>query len=761
MLAHSDAPSDTPSDAPVEARPMACIAPVERCAPRRRVSRGTRAHGALRWSLPLSALALAWLGALAFSAVAGDAPPPPPPEERESTDDGGDSNADDAEGTSGSEGADEAPGEGDGADGDEASAFHGPLKPARFTAITDGKGFRWQFQRSGGIVRTTRHALGSNSMVTEINGSRFQGGTARMTADGLSYRIDGPVGGMTMTRRIHVDKANGAVHYLDTFSNKGDQPAPVAVVYYLNAGGALESILTERGETGPRTLGNADRGLILIHPEPTKRPHVLLQLRAAGSTVKPNFTVHNRQVLQLRYTFTIDPRSSGSLVLSLAQRGALPADRKALPEAFDAMGQPGFLEQLPDHARADIRNLGSEAQIGPHAVRLVRSLEALGIEPTTTDILALGEDTQLRGTAKADRLVIETTMGRAEVPLDGVAAILGERFTGGPDQILLRDGQVLTGAIEAEGLGFTLGTGMHMPVAMASLDRLVLATSRARSPGEAVALLELADGNRLAVLATDAPLLRLITPWGTSATPLGDIAVMESLPGGEVGRAITLKDGSRLYGFPVPESIRVQTPLFPDVAIHPSLIERLTALDQTPAPTDAGTETDRIRRSHVRLVGDSRVSGRIDLPTIHVVASGVAIPLPPGQIKLLTNLSDPEVPSGQAPTVSVELWDGGTVQGRLRELILPIRDGESVIQVPARDVTEVHVRSPILSDEMRTTIAGHIQALGDVSWTAREAATDALRDLGAYALPQLREILDRSRDPEVRRRAKRLIEEME
>ena len=84
------------------------------------------------------------------------------------------------------------------------------------------------------------------------------------------------------------------------------------------------------------------------------------------------------------------------------------------------------------------------------------TLESLGVERQATDVLAVGEQTRLRGTVTCKSFAIETRYGTLKLPLEKVAAIAGQRYTGGKPRTFLVDGQVLNGQLMIEDLQFTM-----------------------------------------------------------------------------------------------------------------------------------------------------------------------------------------------------------------------------------------------------------------------------------------------------------------
>ena len=94
------------------------------------------------------------------------------------------------------------------------------------------------------------------------------------------------------------------------------------------------------------------------------------------------------------------------------------------------------------------------------------------------------------------------------------------------------------------------------------------------------------------------------------------------------------------------------------------------------------------------------------------------------------------------------------------ERVLPIRNGEQVYQVRARDVVEVHRPTPTISESLRRTIAQRIRELGSDEFETREAASGAIQELGYLAKQQLSEVLGETSDPEVRRRVEQILAEL-
>jgi HEAT repeat protein len=75
-------------------------------------------------------------------------------------------------------------------------------------------------------------------------------------------------------------------------------------------------------------------------------------------------------------------------------------------------------------------------------------------------------------------------------------------------------------------------------------------------------------------------------------------------------------------------------------------------------------------------------------------------------------------------------------------------------------VVEIHVPSPAISESTRNKIAALIRDLGSSEYAKRKAAAAGLQEFGPLARPQLSEVLQQTSDPEVRRSAQTILEEV-
>jgi hypothetical protein len=634
------------------------------------------------------------------------------------------------------------------------------LVPANFSQKTDSLGFVWDINQSGAINHGTNYCF-NNAQILQVNGSNVYCNQPMMTADGSEFVLTCTgAPGVTVTRRIKVDLKAGAARYVDTFDNPGGAPLGLAVGLHTNLNSNCQAAVTDTGGQAAAGLGKKDCGLLVVQSPGNNRPSVLFYLAGARSKTKPTVTIsHNRSFL-FTFNLTVPAGKSVSILTGIAQRrvGATPG-AKAVAAMFKPFTSRSWTRDLPAEVRRTILNLHGSGYGGGAPRPSLAALEALGVSRGNMDVLALGEQSRITGTAACAHLAAETRYGRMTVPFENVAALVGGKSAGGGERVLLRDGQVLGGRVAALGLKFTMSSGLTMDLGIETLDRLVARAlpEDGRPADEVLAWVETAGGDRLALARpTENARLSVATPWGCRKIPLGDVRSLGAAEPDGLGYRITLKDGSRFFTYLEDSGVELDTLAFGAQRFGPADIRSIEARHEK-EPVDDDPED--IAQPHLVLVGGDALVGRIDLADVGFVTMGEVIRVPPDQIRVMHNTSAEagEAEHGGA-VFSAELWGDGTVVGRLLERVLPVRLGDEVWLVPAGDVLDVFVPTPTVPDALRVKIAALIRDLGHPEWETRTAATRELEELGYVAKAQLTEADRTSTDPEVRKRARDLLD---
>ncbi len=640
------------------------------------------------------------------------------------------------------------------------------LVPANWSQVTDSQGFVWDLQSGGYLNQGTNYCF-SNAMTLQINNNGFGGSTHLMTPDGSEYILQQNLSGIDVTRRVKVDARNAVCRWVDSFTNSTPSAQSITVAYHTGFNNRAQVVVSDRGRVNATSLEKNEGGLLVVSPPNQGRPGAFFALATANSKVKPTIQIQNNSRFIFTYTLRIDPGKTLSLCTYVGQRWTHnpPTTEKETAAIFRPVYGRRMLSDLPRPILPTIVNWRGGGGFDPGERPMLWTLPAdLGIEPGSDDVLAVGEGTRLKGTASCDKLIVTTRYGVKECDFAHVAALAGPRFVGRDTQVYLRDGQLLTGQVQATNLRFQLASGPRIDLDFAMLDRLVMRQTGTLAAAEAplAAVLETFDGDRLALPAEAKLDLSLVTPWGGRAVSLADLRWVRNVTDERAGYEAALTDGSRFFCFLDGTTFSVNTLLFGPQQFHTSQIRMLTA--DLVAPTNQrDKEDDRLHHPHVLLAGGQVLAGRVEQESIPLLTLAGVIPLPPGQIRQMRNVTDesPMVPGDTGVVFHAEMWGGGAVVGRYQPAALPVRCGSVVWQVPARDVAEVIVPTPVVPEATHARALLLIRDLGHPDWSRREEAQRELLSLGSLAAAPLREAATQSQDAEIRRRAAAIVEQLD
>jgi len=633
------------------------------------------------------------------------------------------------------------------------------LVPAQWRPLTDVHGVVYTCDMHG-RVQTQYGWLYSGY---QINGSGMNIQRQMMTPAGDEYVIEGQTGVLQVQRRFKVDGKIGGVRIVEVLTNTSNAAVGAAVIVWAQLNYRYQAVVSNRGRPVAGSLEKRESGVAGLLTAPV-RGAIVYQLCSAKSAVKPTVVNQNNQSLQFHYGVQVPARSTVAIVhggVILQQAGA--PSGAALEALFKPFESRRWTSDLPRETRSVLVNVRASAVgEGGGLPTLEQELE---IAPTSQDQLAFSDQTLLQGTAACARLDVTTVHGRVQVPFERVAAIVGKRHASLEPRILLRDGQQLVGAIEAQGLRFEMSSGMAIDLDVAKIDRLVLRSTPSAGTAAAEAadpaggfLVETFEGNRLRT-SKSAASLHVATTWGALSVPFEELRRLHLGDDEQPGYWVELADESRFRAYLGDEPFEMSSDLFGAVSFQPHQVRRIAAIrHERPGKED---DTEELAQPHVVLAGGDLFVGRIDLDALHFLAPGGALPQPPAQIRALHSELEGALPEpGQTLRFRADIWGGGHVTGELRELIVPFETARGTLRVPVRDIVDVLVPSPIVPEVLRTRLQGLIRDLGHPSWETREAASVALADLGELARQMLQEALRETKDPEVERRIRRLLDKL-
>ncbi|CAN5353516.1 hypothetical protein BH23VER1_BH23VER1_08100 [soil metagenome] len=647
------------------------------------------------------------------------------------------------------------------------------LVPAVFQQLNDDHGNEWSFQQNGVLGRTS-NSLMTGGLVLQIANHQFYNYQPFMTEDGLEYVLDNNQQniGLQITRRIRLVEEDGLVRYLEIITNPTAATATTVVELRSNLGARFSGFYSDRGRPNPATLEKREEAIIVI-PKTKGQKALAFGLGSHKAGLKPTITHQNEYQLNFHFPITLPPGGTTVLMHTVAQVDAPDAfDAKTLAKTLREVTLDRQMDTVPPEIRRSIANYSGSGAFGGATLLAASSIEGLGVERGRTDVLALGDRTRLVGEASSSApLRVVASYGEAEIPFEEVAAV-----TGGPDggRVFLRDGQVISGEIEIQELRFVMPSGAKLDLSTETLDRLV----RKGEGGDgnwdqdAVALLETVAGDRIAIRGGEgSPGFRCVTPWGPVAFSLDEILWLSPPEDEPVGHHVVFRDGSRFFGFLTGGDTPVDTALFGPRSFAAGGIRSIVTRAAKAAADSgeveaAGSVTGWSGgRPGVVLAGGQRLVGQIEADTIGAITSAELLELPPETIRRLHNLDGDSVTgdrgSASGPTFEVDLWGGGVIACQLREAVLPIRVRAEIWRVPVGDIIEIVAPLPQMSDASRQRIGELVRQLGSADWEARDAASEELATFGYMAKPLLLEATRTNPDPEVIRRAERLLDEID
>lgn len=640
------------------------------------------------------------------------------------------------------------------------------LIPAKFTAQQDGQGYQWDIQSRGEIKYGTDRCFRACCYLN-MDGNSFSASRQMMTKDGSEFVIQGQLRNLQVTRRVKVDRANSLVRYVEILSN----PTKSAVSTSLQLNTMLGrnqamAVVSDAGrpvpDNQPFLPTKGEKGVLAFGDLNTSQLSVLFFLPNDQQQMQWSFASQNRMQFIVSATVTVPAGKTLAIVHGIAQRRIKTMPQgAALAKLFKPVRSSKWTRDLPADLRRSLVNV-RPAYTWSAEDELI-SLESLGLPPRTQDVLAINSQTRLRGTATWNRLTLDAQAGKVELPAEDVAAVVGPRGGRKDSRVFTRDGQVFVGPFDIEGLQFTMSTGISLAIDADQIDVLLMRRDQLEGPLQppAAAMVALRDGNRIAVRAGGEQTVDCTTPWGDVTIGLDEILAWQSVED-PIGHRFELCDGCRLFAYTTTGTLTVPTETFGDLAIDVHHIGSFRAAPNKP-DGETGRADDELTAPYVSLAGENRIVGRLDVAELKFEIGGETIPIATQYIRLLQPLPLPDGESGVVADDQrffAQLWDGSTITGTLDRTELPIRAGSRVFQLPLRDIEQFRVTVPAIPDTLRQQITKLIAKLGHDDYRQREAATQALAEIGFVARPQLVEAQDKTTDVEVRRRVERLLNEI-
>jgi hypothetical protein len=630
------------------------------------------------------------------------------------------------------------------------------LVPHMPSLITDERGHEWYIEQNGVLQRNSNGpTMIGNCMMLQMNGQQFYTPQAMMSPDGkeLTMASQQPIGGISLTRRITVMEREGVLRYVEELVNTTGRDLTVTLELRHGLNTTAREVTSNLGRPLKDVLEPGESGILALPPAEgeNRGPGLLFSVRAPKSAAPLRLRIQNKYQISVLFTLTIPAGQTQSLVHAVTQID-LPAAAKAedIAKACAPMVLSRFMKGLSKSVLKTAANLGAVS--GGFGLAGWQPQEFWGITPGSSDQLALGKETLLKGKGALGDIAIRREGGRISVARDQVAAIAGPGFTKDEQSwIWLRDGQRWLGKVEGAGMGFTLNSGAELPVQ--KLDRLVFAKPLEASSALEHTMIELWSGERIAVSPEGH--VQAAALWGTLSVPWTEIIAWQKAEEDTLGGLLCLRDGTRVRALPPPGNVKMKTK---DLGEQDLDLVQLRQLISPLALTLSEDDTEP-SVSFLDLAGEQRVVARVTAAQLTFLTEGGPLSLAPSSIRELRDVSEDE--NSSLRVFEAELWGGGRVKGSLENTRLRVEGRGLGWDIPARQMLRMVNPVPVTDHALMRRIGLLIQDLGHEQWKTREAASTALRELGPLARSSIQEALKSATDAEVARRLEDLMQDSE
>jgi hypothetical protein len=609
--------------------------------------------------------------------------------------------------------------------------------------LSDNAGLQWMVYGNGMLQHQ-----GNNPVFAQLATLAVNGNSSPMMRGGQNAKQDEKTGelllenismaGVTVSRRILIDRDALTVRYVDTFRNNAANPLTANITYSTNLHFGVQQSRPlidprRKGEpVGHAAMTQANRAMYTIWAGPAPASPPRLNAPEGGNVVQTSFSLE------------LAPRAEVAIVHIHGLADSL--DKAA--ELGDAASR-----KLGNDLPASLRKILANTR---KRTGLPDDLEVLRGE--TLDVLETRGGDQLRGTLKDPTFSLKTDFGQLELPADRILGVimLGQFL---PRQLLVTtDGEIFGGTPQSPALTVELTSGQTLRVPVSQVQRAGF-RKRSGEPDDTPQLTKpavfLRSGERMAILTPTAS-LDFATRYGL--LKLSPSAVSEIILRSEDSpvHIVTLTDGTRLAGLLTSPSI----PLTLDGAAGPqqlslpiASIARLrpqpVAPDAEDAPLPAGPE--------LRAAGGDSLRGEL-LGDITLETAFEAVKLGARQIRSIVR------PDAQGPAGSewrVTLWDNTLVTGIPAERSLTLKlAGGLELSIPADLISSYTNTAAIPNDHAASNVKELVAQLNDDNFRTRESAQAKLLDAGKSILPLLKELRP-SQPPEAQTRLDAIIAKLE
>lgn len=535
--------------------------------------------------------------------------------------------------------------------------------------FTDSQAMVWDISQDGQIQDGSNDCF-DGGMRANLSNRGWNCEQQKQTSDGQEYVLIGKAGNLEYTRRVRLDAPRAWIRYLEIIHNPSDKVVPCSLELQSNLGNNAQMFTTDGKPFTGGALAKGSLGFAALQQQHNQsRPSVLWLVGDGLGTVKPLLSSQGGRSLKVRWTLSVPPKGTITLMHLVAQRSALnPAQ---LADALKPVWRRQLVKpQLPPGTTLDNWQTALEVASGLPLVDALAERYAIEDRSADTVILDSGDGARMRGQLTGGPLQVATRVGSGPVPVAQIAASVAVE---GALRLYLRDGEVLV-ADPASPMRGTIelasAEGVRLPIEASRSQAIVMHSEPTDGqPGAAVGYIKLVDGTRLAVTGT-LPVLPVLSTWGAVEVSFAHLTRVVRVREPRPAWRMYLDDGSVFTAVPATATLDLPTLRYGVKSVPLTLIsgyDRVRAGSVAPSE-DAPPTSWR----GFLLDGNQWLAGGFADAQLELVMAGVSTVVPTAKIQAC---------SREGAAFAVHLLDGATAAGQLTNPVA-ISGGAATWRVP-------------------------------------------------------------------------------
>jgi hypothetical protein len=600
--------------------------------------------------------------------------------------------------------------------------------------VPDNRGNQWMIYQYGQIQQQGNTPIYSQGAMLQINNSypqvrNNQGRIDEKTGELLLENM--PIGNVSLTRRILINKEEGYVRYIDIIKNTQNQEQTVNLNLNTNINYGVQTATTV---PDPK---KKDQNIAWVAQTHANGQCIAEIYAGKGAKVAP--TIQHQQGNNQVYARLSPTIPAGKEVAIMHFHMITPSIDAGTKFVLD-MKESKVMAGIAPAIRKIILNFrGGENFIGDYEI----------LRGDILDVVELRSGDQLKGTLQEKSYKLQTFYGQVELPVDKVIGLINVGNYRPQQLLVTKDGEIFGGKLNRDTLALALSSGQVTQVPVSQITRMGY-RKRSGEPEEWTfdkPIVLMGSGDRIGVQMPTKD-VEVTTRYGLLRLRPDSIAAINFLVEEHAAHDVYLTDGSRFAGFVTGDAFEmklsgegpVQTVKFPTAIVRRLQFAKPSESDADDLPVLKLTNEDV-------LVGS--LSGGLKLDTAFNT-----IAIDAGEIKRLVHT--PASPSD----VQVVLWDESIVSGQLQEqqLTCQLKSGVT-LKVPVALVAEYTQPKPHASGAVAEAIKALVAELNADDFKKRNAAQERLIAMGPIVLATLEQVRGQQ-TPEAQQRIDAVLKQL-